>query len=313
MKVIYLTGCLGFIGFHVAKNLLESNHYVLGIDKETYAADLNRLEVLRKYSRFKYQKADICRLDRLIDCDYVINAAAETHVDNSIESSGVFLDSNVYGVHRLLELIKSKPKARRPILLHISTDEVYGDIDSGKHLETDILKPSNPYAASKAAADMLVLAWHRTYDINYILLRPTNNYGIGQYVEKFIPKAIKHLTLGKAITMHDQGLPWRNWLHVADTAGAVSCIIDAAVQNQTYNISGNLEARNITIARKLVKLFHNTDDTDKYFDFNETRPGQDIRYALDDSKLRSLGWFNQIDFDEVLPGIVGYYAKNFVW
>jgi dTDP-glucose 4,6-dehydratase len=314
-KIIYVTGCLGFIGYHVAKKCLDEGHYVMGVDKETYASDVGNLDRLMKYSKFKYTKCDINDLDKIFDCDYFINVAAETHVDNSIENSDAFLKSNVNGVHRLLELIKIKPKSRRPIFLHFSTDEVYGDIDNGSHSEKDMLKPSNPYAASKAAADMLILAWARTYDIPYVIIRPTNNYGIGQYVEKFIPKAVKHLTVGRPILLHDKGTPKRTWLHVSDTANAVMTIINSKVINEIYNISGNYETTNMVVAKKILKeFFKNKDyDFDSVVYANEVRPGQDVRYSIDDTKLRGLGWTPKADFDSQLPEIIQFYKHNFIW
>jgi dTDP-glucose 4,6-dehydratase len=257
---------------------------------------------------------DINDLDRLHDCDYFINTAAETHVDNSIVSSDVFLRSNINGVHKILELIKAIPKARRPILLHFSTDEVYGDIVDGFHSETDLLKPSNPYSATKAAADMLVTAWARTYDVPYVIVRPTNNYGTGQYVEKFIPKAIKNLSLGRPILMHDNGLPRRTWLHVSDTANAVLKIIESGIVNEIYNISGNYEEQNIIVANKILNAYGiNKSDYLNYMDFSEKRQGQDVRYAIDDSKLKALGWKPVANFDIKLKEIVKYYKDNFVW
>jgi dTDP-glucose 4,6-dehydratase len=314
-KIVYVTGCLGFMGYHVTRKCLDEGYYVFGIDKQTYASNLNFLPLLLEYPKFKFLNSDINDLEKIYDCDYIINMAAETHVDNSIVSSDVFLRSNVNGVHKLLELIKAIPKARRPTLLHFSTDEVYGDIVDGFHAETDLLKPSNPYSATKAAADMLILAWARTYEVPYVILRPTNNYGIGQYVEKFIPKAIKNLTLDRPILMHDAGLPKRTWLHVSDTASAVITIIESGTKNEIYNISGNYEEQNIVIARKIIDLFYLTTDNsyDTFMDLNEKRQGQDVRYAINDSKLKSLGWKPIASFDLELEKIVDYYKANFVW
>jgi dTDP-glucose 4,6-dehydratase len=314
-KVVYVTGCIGFIGYHVTKKCLDAGYHVLGIDSKTYASNLNLLPDLLKYPRFKFLESDINDLDRLHDCDYFINTAAETHVDNSIVSSDVFLRSNINGVHKILELIKAMPKARRPVLLHFSTDEVYGDIVNGFHTETDLLKPSNPYAATKAAADMLVTAWARTYDVPYVIVRPTNNYGIGQYVEKFIPKAIKNLSLGRPILMHDNGLPRRTWLHVSDTANAVLKIIESEAVNEIYNISGNYEEQNINVAKKIIDKFYNCDSTyyEEFMDFSEQRQGQDIRYAINDGKLKAFGWNPIADFDTELTAIVDYYKNNFIW
>ena len=314
-KILYITGCLGFIGYHVTKKFLDEGHYVYGIDSKTYASNKDFLYELLEYKNFTFDGCDINDIERLIDCDYFINTAAETHVDNSIVSSDVFLRSNINGVHKILELIKQKPKARRPILLHFSTDEVYGDIVDGFHSETDLLKPSNPYSATKAAADMLVTAWARTYDVPYIIVRPTNNYGIGQYVEKFIPKAIKNLSLGRPIIMHDNGSPRRTWLHVSDTANAVLKIIESGIVNEIYNISGNYEEQNIVVAKHLVDLFFNWNVTHhaEFMDFSEKRVGQDVRYAIDDSKLKALGWKPEAEFKDSLVEIVKYYKENFIW
>ena len=284
------------------------------MDSETYAANLHFLPELKKHPKFAYERNDINQIERLYDCDYVINTAAETHVDNSIVSSHVFLDSNINGVHHLLELIKNS-RRRPPTLLHFSTDEVYGDIAEGFHSETDILKPSNPYAATKASADMLVMAWARTYNLPYIIVRPTNNYGVGQYVEKFIPRAVKYLTVGKKIELHDQGEPRRTWLHVNDTARAVIKIIESGVQNEIYNISGNYEERNIVVAQKILNLMHPDAFMryDDFIDYSVSRPGQDVRYAIDDSKLKALGWEPKAKFDKELVDIVKFYTNNFIW
>ena len=250
----------------------------------------------------------------LYDCDYIINTAAETHVDNSIVSSDVFLKSNVNGVQHLLNLIKDRYRFKMPTLLHFSTDEVYGDIVEGAHVETDMLKPSNPYSATKAAADMLICAWARTFSVPYVIVRPTNNYGIGQYTEKFIPKSVKSLRLGRAIPLHDEGKPKRTWLHVSDTAGAVIAIIESGVQNEIYNISGNYEEQNILIAMKICDLFGNGKvDYAKQLDLSISRPGQDVRYSIDDSKLRALGWAPRAVFNDELEKIVSYYQQVFVW
>ena len=201
-KVVYVTGCLGFIGSHVTRACLQKGWYVMGVDKCTYAANLNVLTEFHEYDNFEFMNEDINDLKFLYDCDYVINTAAETHVGNSITNSDEFVKSNIDGVHNLLELIRNyrQESTRTPILLHFSTDEVYGDINEGAHTETDLLKPSNPYSATKAAADMLVLAWARTYNLPYIIIRPTNNYGIGQYVEKLIPKTLKIFKIRKKNT-----------------------------------------------------------------------------------------------------------------
>jgi dTDP-glucose 4,6-dehydratase len=254
----------------------------------------------------------------LIDCDYFINTAAESHVDNSIRKSDDFVHSNINGVHNILELLKNYNKQGhvKPLLIHFSTDEVYGDIEHGEHIETDILKPSNPYAATKAAADQLILAWARTYNVKYVIVRPTNNYGIGQYVEKLIPKTCKYITLGRKVPLHNNGTPIRNWLHAKDTARGIITIIESGVENDIYNIAGGFEQSNIVTLEKIVKEYFGElipDYKEKYIDFSLTRIGQDVRYALNDDKLRNLGWSPKCQFDEELKKIVEFYKNNFIW
>jgi dTDP-glucose 4,6-dehydratase len=315
MKVVYVTGCLGFIGSYVTRKCLECGWYVRGIDKITYASNKELLMEFYGYDNFEFEEKDINDIEFLYDCDYVINTAAETHVGNSIVRSDDFVHSNVNGVHHLLELLRNyrQENSNIPTFLHFSTDEVYGDIETGTHVEADLLKPSNPYSATKAAADMLVLAWARTYNIPYIILRPTNNYGIGQYVEKLIPKSVKFLKLGRDIPLHNGGTPIRNWLHADDTAGAVMSIIDAGVKNEIYNVCGGFEQDNLTTVKKIINLYGNNLNVDDNLDLSFNRDGQDVRYALDDSKLRTLGWVPKKVFDEELPIIVKYYKNKFIW
>ena len=315
-KIVYVTGCLGFIGSYVTRQCLEKGWYVKGVDKITYAANVELLEEFKQYKNFSFVHCDINDLKFLYDCDYVINTAAETHVGNSIANSDDFVHSNINGVHNILELIKNyrQESGKKPILLHFSTDEVYGDIEEGAHTETHLLKPSNPYAATKAAADMLIMAWARTYNVPYVIVRPTNNYGIGQYVEKLIPKSCKYFNLGKKIPIHNNGTPIRNWLHADDTASAVIKIIESGVVNEIYNICGGYEQSNIETIEKLLKVFNIGKQNMKYYiDFSCNRLGQDVRYALDDSKLRSLGWSPEKIFNDEIVNIVKYYKDTFIW
>ena len=286
-KIVYITGCLGFIGSYVTRKCLERGWYVRGIDKITYASNPNLLYEFLEYPNFVFEEKDINDIEFLYECDYFINTAAETHVGNSIIKSEDFLHSNVQGV--------------------------YGDIETGDHTEKDILKPSNPYAATKAAADQLVLAWARTYNLPYVIVRPTNNYGIGQYVEKLIPKSVKFLSLDRKIPLHNGGTPIRNWLNADDTAEAVMVIIDNKVQNEIFNICGGFEQSNLETVEKIINLMAPHENIDNYLNLHIVRVGQDIRYALDDSKLRALGWSPKKIFDQELPKIVEYYKNNFIW
>jgi dTDP-glucose 4,6-dehydratase len=317
MKIVIITGCLGLIGSHITRKCLVKGWKVLGIDSQTYASNESFLKEFYSYDNFTYLNKDICDIDYLPDCDYVINTAAETHVGNSIINANSFIKSNIIGVQNLLDLIKNKPTNvdNRPVFIHFSTDEVYGDIVDGFHAETDALKPSNPYSASKAAADMLVLAWNRTYNIDYVILRPTNNYGIGQYPEKLIPLSIKLLQRNKKIRLHNEGKPIRNWLHADDSAEAVVLIMQSNVKNEIYNIAGNCEQSNRSTVEKIISNYFkiNSSSCDEYLDLSYVRQGQDVRYALNDEKLKSLGWKPKKIFDEEIQSLVDYYKKNFKW
>ena len=316
MKLVVITGCLGLIGSHLTAACIAKGWQVYGIDKCTYVANEFLIGEFSKNENFTFVKEDIAELKYLPDCDYVINVAAESHVGNSIVESEDFIHSNIVGVKNLLDLIRKKQSNvfDKPVFFHFSTDEVYGDITEGSHIETDILKPSNPYSASKAAADMLVLAWARTYGIKYNIIRPTNNYGVGQYPEKLIPVSVKCLRRNLKIKLHDEGEPIRNWLHAYDTANAVVSIIEKGNRNEIYNVAGGFEQKNKDTVRKIVECyFEDKRDYLDYVDLSHKREGQDVRYSLDDSKLRSTGWHPSKNFDDEIKTIVSYYKKNFKW
>lgn len=318
-KIVYVTGCLGFIGFYVAKKCMEQGWHVIGVDSETYAANRDRINELydiagNNYVEFQLLSKDINDLERIVDCDYVINCAAETHVDNSIDGSDVFLKSNINGVHHLLKLITAKGRYGMPIFLHFSTDEVYGDIMDGSFTEEHLLHPSNPYSATKAAADQLILAWARTHAVPYVIVRPTNNYGSGQYVEKLIPKAVKFLQLGRKVPLHLGGTPRRTWLHVEDTAEAVIHIINTGTVNEIYNIPGNFEISNLEVVQAVVKEFHGSDaNVDDYINTNYERPGADLRYSINGKKLKTIGFESKRDFYKEIVDIVKYHKDNWIW
>lgn len=316
MKLVTITGCLGLIGSHLTRKCLDLGWMVYGIDNCSYAANLELIKEFNSYDNFTFVKEDIASIKYLPDCDYVINVAAESHVGNSIVDSTDFINTNINGVKNLLDLIRKKPSnvTQRPVFFHFSTDEVYGDITTGEHVETDTLVPSNPYSASKAAADMLVKAWSRTYGIEYVIIRPTNNYGTHQYPEKLIPLSVKLLKRGKKIRLHDEGEPIRNWLHADDTADAVIKIIESDQKNDIYNVAGGFEQKNKDTVRKIVQhYFKDNRNYLNYVDLGYKRQGQDVRYALNDSKLRSLGWNPKKNFDEEIPRLVDFYKKNFKW
>lgn len=329
-KMVVITGCKGFIGSHLTELCLEKGWDVYGIDKMTYAAisDLpeNNLipgvtfitdSVVDPWSRgnFTFIQEDICNLKRLPDCDVVINVAAESHVGNSIIDSTDFIRSNIDGVRNLLDLIRNKPDnvAERPLFFHFSTDEVYGDSEEFSTEESH-LNPSNPYSASKASADMLIKAWARTYGIEYNILRPSNNYGTRQYPEKLIPLSVKILKRGKKIRLHNAGQPTRTWLHAHDTSQAVIDIIEKGKRNEIYNVSGEEEIRNFDVVKRIINCYFDEETSmEPYVDLSYKRPGQDVKYLIDDSKLRELGWTPKKKFDEEIGGIVNHYKRMLVW
>lgn len=324
MKTVVITGCCGFIGSHVTSYCLKKGWRVLGIDKLTYAADKSFLQELLSNQlfnskNFTFLEKDICELDRLPDCDYIINVAAESHVGNSIIDSGDFFRSNVEGVRNLLDLIRAKPEnvVSKPILFHFSTDEVYGDEDAIATEETP-LNPSNPYSASKAAADLLIRSYARTYGIDYVILRPSNNYGFRQYPEKLIPLSVKLLQRQKKIRLHNKGEPTRTWLHVEDTALAVTTIIESGVKNEIFNVSGGVIKKNIEVVKRVIEEFglyeEGFEDWQGWVDLSYIRPGQDIQYLINDQKLRNIGWNPVKNFDEEIGRIVKHYAqRKFRW
>lgn len=308
-KKVYITGCLGFIGSHITRKFLQLGFEVKGIDKATYAANEDLKEEFKTYSNFDFCRYDIRHLGFLEDCDILINTAAETHVDNSITYSEGFLDANVIGVFNLLEILRKED--RKIQFIQFSTDEVYGDIINGSHTESDALIPSNPYSATKAAADMLILAWKRTHNVDFTIVRPTNNYGCYQYPEKLIPAICKAVCKGEKFKLHNNGTPRRTWLHVEDTADAIVHIVNKDIRNEILNICGNYEDSNLNVAKKVVKFLTGKDNIEKYCDFGYTRAGQDVRYSVDASKLKGFGWNNKRNFDEELPKIAEHYKERF--
>jgi dTDP-glucose 4,6-dehydratase len=325
-KNIVITGYLGFIGVNVTKFLLASEKYkdftFRLIDLQTYASNKEFYGTFRN-KRCTEEIADIKDLT-YIDADIIINMAAESHVANSIENCTEFIDTNISGVRNILDLIKSN----KTKLLHFSTDEVYGDKqhDDGS-VEDDAVNPSNPYAVTKASADMLIKAYARTYGINYTILRLTNNYGKYQHSEKFIPSLLESLKKNTGLykdrldrfKLHDQGEPRRNWLHVDDTCAAVEVLMDHMLSvdkiTEIYNCNGICELRNIDAFCKIVSAYQYGNFSkeklilEKIYslvDFSYNRPGQDVRYFLNDQKLRALGWTPSRNFEEEIKKLIKF-------
>jgi dTDP-glucose 4,6-dehydratase len=284
MKFI-VTGGRGFIGSHFVELCLANGHSVIDIDFMGYCSSKNL--PFDSNPNYTHLKEDICDITHLPTCDVLVNFAAETHVDNSINDTSPFIHSNILGVHNLLEIVKGKPEYERPLFVQISTDEVYGDINDGEFKETDTLKPSNPYSATKASAEMLVLSYNRTYNINYIITRSSNNYGERQYEEKLIPKTLKYIADGKKIPLHGDGSYVRDWIYVKDNAEAIYHAILSGTVNQTFNVGSRNRMKNIDVVMDILGWFGKGKEN---ITFVPNRWGQDLRYALNTDKIESLGW-----------------------
>ena len=319
--IAVVTGCAGFIGTTLTKLLLEKGWLVYGIDKFTYAANETEIHwLVNNYpDNYIVIKNDIKDIDRLPECDVVFNLAAESDVDNSIVNMDKFIDSNISGVKNLLEIITHKSvqiKHNKPLFFQVSTDEVYGDRIEGSFDETAALIPSNPYAATKAAADMLIESWSRTHGLDYIIARPSNNYGENQYPEKLVPTTVRCLQRGKKIKLHNKGLPIRSWTHVEDTAEAFILLYEKACRNNIYNIQSDYEQTNFITVTKIINAYFmgaidvKIPDYDEHIDYSYDRPRQDIRYSISCESIKNYGWTPKKDFDEEIVKLVDFYKKR---
>ena len=308
-----VTGGAGFIGSNFIDYMLAQHPHcrIVCLDKLTYAADMSNLANALPSPRFTFVKGDICAeraLDKLFErekFDAVINFAAETHVDRSIKRPSVFLKSNVLGVQALADCCV-KYGVR---LHHISTDEVYGDLPLGSSVllnEESALRPSSPYAASKAAADLLIAAYCRTYGLKATISRCCNNYGPNQYAEKLIPLAISHIQSGRPVPLYGNGLNVRDWLYVEDHCRAVDIILQRGECGQVYNVAAHCELDNLTLVKKLLAAIGAEDNLIK---FVPDRKGHDLRYGIDDAKLRAIGWQISVAFEEGLKRTIAHYTK----
>jgi len=259
----------------------------------------------------KFIKGNICDYElmaKLIkNVDAIVNFAAESHVDRSISNPYSFIESNIVGTYTILEAMrKVNPKIK---LIHIGTDEVYGNIEKGSFREDDILKPSSPYSASKASSDMLILSYVKTYGINAVITRCTNNYGPHQFPEKLIPKAIIRAKMGKKIPIYGIGKNIRDWIYVLDHCEAINLVLNKGEEGEIYNISTGNEKNNLEIANDILNLMGKKD----LIEFVEDRPGHDLRYALNSSKIRKLGWRPKYKFEEGLKKTIEWYLNNKWW
>jgi dTDP-glucose 4,6-dehydratase len=331
MKTILVTGGAGFIGSNFVR-LMLSNHpdyKIINVDVLTYAGNLENLKDISGNPNYFFIKADIRdrkKIDDIFsiyDIDYVINFAAESHVDRSIEEPEVFLTTNVIGTQVLLDVAKKHWKVNpgdkycrkykpRVKFLQVSTDEVYGTLDgTGKFIETMPLMPNSPYSASKASADMVVRAYHETFGMPVNITRCSNNYGPYQFPEKLIPLMINNCLKEKDLPIYGDGMQIRDWLHVSDHCSAIDIVLHKGAVGEVYNIGGNNEKANIEIVRLIIKTLGKPECLIKYV---KDRPGHDRRYAIDNSKITTqLGWSPVYTFEEGIKETIEWYLNNTEW
>ncbi len=310
---LLVCGGMGFIGSNFIRYSLEKARYsrIVNLDLLRYGSNPANLAGFEDegYTFVRGDISDYALVSELIkDADEVVNFAAETHVDRSISAPQTFLQSNVFGVFTILEALRNEnPDAK---LIQISTDEVYGDILEGSFRETDAIRPSSPYSASKAAADAFVLGYARTYGLDAAITRCTNNYGPYQFPEKLIPKAIIRLARSLKVPIYGTGRNVRDWIYVLDHCKAVEVVMKKGRAGEVYNISSGEEKTNLEVAREILRIM---EKDDSYLEWVEDRPGHDVRYSLNSSKIRELGWKPEHEFEKGLRDTVEWYLKNERW
>lgn len=317
MEHVLITGGAGFIGSNYIRHALTAHPdwEIWNFDKLTYAGNLANLSDIEMNPRYHFIKGDIADAKAVAEVmhkgiSYIINFAAESHVDRSIKGSREFLTTGVLGVQVLLDAAKEHQVRR---FYQISTDEVYGDLPPGQFaLETDRLEPSSPYSAAKAAGDLLVLSYARTHKLPVVLSRCTNNYGPYQFPEKMLPLFVTNLLQGKTVPVYGDGLQIRDWLHVDDHCTAIDCVVEKGVDGEVYNIGANHvpEHPNIEVTKTILSALGKDESMIEYV---TDRPGHDRRYAVDTKKIEALGWKPEVSFTEGIRQTVRWYADHPEW
>ena len=312
MKKIIVTGGSGFIGSNLIKFLLNKKYFVINIDCLKYSANPYNTINFKKKKNYVFFKVDLNNKKKIINFfkkykpNCIFNLAAETHVDRSIDDPYNFIHSNILGTYNLLESIRTYKKKIK--LIHISTDEVYGDVIDGRSDENYAYNPSSPYSSSKASSDHLVKAYIRTYKIDAVITNCCNNYGPNQFPEKLIPKLIFNIIKNKDLPIYGKGKNSREWMHVQDHCEALLLIYLKGKRGENYNIGSGMNYKNIEIAKKLLKISKNKISKIKYV---KDRPGHDIRYALNNNKIKKkLGWKAKIPLELGLKQTFEWYIKN---
>ncbi len=313
MKLL-VTGGAGFIGSNFIRHMLGKypNYMIINLDKLTYAGNLDNLRDIENDPRYEFVQGDICDVDLIDDLagrvDGIINFAAESHVDRSIEDPQSFVVTDVLGTQNILEAVKKHNVDR---FLHISTDEVYGSIPEGRSsMETDPIEPNSPYSASKAGGDLICRAYYHTYGTPVLVTRSSNNFGPYQYPEKLIPRLTTNAIDGKPLPVYGDGLNVRDWIYVADNCEGLDIVFHEGNVGEVYNIGGGNEVANIDIVRQIVR---DTGVNDDLISYVEDRLGHDRRYSLDSSKAQALGWTPRHDFASALSETIKWYKDSDAW
>jgi len=312
MMKLLVTGGLGFIGSNFILNVLKNTNFeILNVDAEFYGSNHYNLIEVENSPKYSFVKGDITDkklMENLIsECDCVVNFAAESHVDRSILDPSPFLNSNIFGTFTILDIIKNQKKR----LVHVSTDEVYGTILQGSATEKTRFNPSSPYSATKASAELLINSYVKTYGVDAVITRCTNNYGPRQFNEKLIPKTIGLCDENKKIPVYGTGTSIRDWIHVEDHCKAIMLVLEKGKGGESYNISSSNEVDNLTLVTKILEILNKSKEN---IQFVKDRPGEDIRYSLDSTKIHEkLGWKPKINFDEGLEKTIQWYVSNKDW
>ena len=311
MKLL-VTGGLGFIGSNFILYVLKNTNFeILNVDAEFYGSNHYNLIEIENSEKYSFVKGDITdkklMKNLILECDCVVNFAAESHVDRSIIDPSPFLNSNILGTFTILDIIKNQKKR----LVHVSTDEVYGTILQGSATEKTRFNPSSPYSATKASAELLINSYVKTYGVDVVITRCTNNYGPRQFNEKLIPKAIGLCTENKKIPVYGTGASIRDWIHVEDHCKAIMLVLEKGKSGESYNISSSNEVNNLTLITKILEILNKSKEN---IHFVEDRPGEDTRYSLDSTKIHEkLGWKPKINFDVGLEKTIQWYISNKDW
>jgi len=308
---LLVAGGAGFIGCNFVRlRLHETDDQIVVLDKLTYAGREENLDDVRDHERFRFERGAIedprVVAEVMEGCDAVVNFAAETHVDRSIASAGDFVTTNARGTWVLLEAARERGLR----YVQVSTDEVYGSIESGSFTESSPLRPSSPYSATKAGGDLLAASYFHTYGLPTVVCRGSNNYGPYQYPEKLIPLMILNALAGDPLPVYGDGLNVRNWLHAEDFGRAIGVVLESGVPGDAYNVGGPDECANLDVVRRILALCGRDESL---IEFVADRPGHDRRYSLASEKVRALGWSPQVRFEQGLEQTVAWYRDSSWW